>query len=243
MSQPRPRPRIAPDDPSYRYHTFLLLAVVTGMSTSISMPTIPVMLRVALTSVATLATFSLLSGRYLTLQRACALRLIHNYTSFSAASKSKTILTSAGMGTIFQLLLTTYVLSNLSLVYEVLMRGEVAEWVRKVGGAVGWWLGAINVTICVVCWIMVVTQEQMTFDFEDNVEEEDVPLKQLNLSQKTDKTWVKVASTSRRHDIYIKTIQEGKEFEMTTRLASNHPLYNPDKDGIPSGRILRITLS
>ncbi len=66
--------------------------------------------------------------------------------------------------------------------------------------------------------------------------------KALGLGEKSGEEWKKVASTSRRHDVYVRPTEASSEYEMTTRLAPNHPLYKSETDDQPSGPVLRITL-
>lgn len=162
--------------------------------------------------------------------------------------ENKTILTADGMGVIFKMLLSTAMLSNLPLGYDRLMQGNTAEWVQKVGTPVSWCFAVVNVTVVLVCWVMVITQEEMRFEFEDGfkVGDKEVALEKLKSGGKTE-GWKKVASTSRRHDVYVKPVRlpNGDDvgvYELATRLAINHPLYNADTDEKPSGPILRIAL-
>lgn len=142
------------------------------------------------------------------------------------------------MGTIFKLISATCLLSNLPLLYIELMKGYVAGWVKKVEGPVSWWFAAVNVVVNGVCWAMVLTQEEMKVDFVQEVGEE-VPLKAISIGKGGE--WEKVGSTSRRHDVWVRK-GEGEEWEMTTRLASNHPLYRAEKETVPSGPVLCIKL-
>lgn len=239
-------PSITPVDPSYRSHsTFSLIlhALLSAIILNSPLPSSLVFYRVIATWVATIGTFSLLTGRYITLQRACALRLVLTKAEFEATLAHRTVLSQGGMSTIFRLLVATSLLSNLPLVYIGLTKGNGAEWVRRVEGPVGWWFAVVNVVICAVCWSMVMTQDRMKVDFEQEVEVEEIPLKRIQVKEQEE--WKRVAGTSRRRDIWVKSFGKqdaGQVFECTTRLASNHPLCNTSTDTKPSGPVLRITL-
>lgn len=244
MSSQSSKPLITPSDPSWRYHCWGLTALLTILSQFLwSSPPRSFIehLRNATVLIGTACTFALLHGRNITLQQACALRLSHPKDSFKKAMKNKTILTSTGMKTIFQLLSTTSIMSVLPEIYYRLMGGQVSGIVGKVDAPVGWFFGVVNVTIVVVCWVMILTQDEMTFDFDGKVKPDEIPLQALELSEKGDE-WKRVAGTSRRHDVYVRPTTPGSTHEMMTRLATNHPLYNPEKDAEPSGAILHITL-
>ncbi|CDW98369.1 hypothetical protein [Sporisorium scitamineum] len=164
--------------------------------------------------------------------------------------KNKTILTANGMSTILHLLSSTTLLSNLPLLYYKLMHGEVVKWWWKVEMPVSWVFAAVNLTVVVVCWVMVLTQEEMKVDFVQEVKDDEVALEKLTKRKEKSakgEEWVKIASTSRRHDVWVKHVllPNGDAvgvYEMTTRLATNHPLYNAALDTKPSGPILRISL-
>ncbi|SJX62031.1 related to cytochrome c oxidase subunit I [Sporisorium reilianum f. sp. reilianum] len=246
-------PKILPDDPSYRVQSWTLTAL-SAISVQYFLDgtkfALPDILRITGTLVLPTATFSLLHGRHISLQRVAALCLSHTEPYYRLAMKNKTILTHGGMLTIFQLLASTALLSNLPLLYYRLMHGEVAAWWGMVEKPVAWFFGAVNLTVVVVCWVMVLTQEEMRVEFDSQVSEDDVPLNKLGKAKKKGakkEEWTKVASTSRRHDVWIKPIllPNGDAvgvFDMATRLAPNHPLYKPDADTKPSGPILRISL-
>ena len=91
----------------------------------------------------------------------------------------------------------------------------------------------MNVTISVACLAMAATQDPIKFTFEQEPNNT-IPLEGF----KGQDEWIKVASTSRRHDVYIQP--RGTHFDMTTRLAPNHPLYNPNTPA--SGPTLHIKL-
>ncbi len=81
------------------------------------------------------------------------------------------------------------------------------------------------------------------FTFEESVKEDEVALEKLRKTKGDE--WKRVGSTSRRHDVWIKPVRlpNGDEvgvFELTTRLASNHPLYNPDNDERPPSHTSRL---
>lgn len=242
-------PSIHPADASYRPHTWALTALAAVSCQFLLAEPLrsrAELVRVACTLLLTVATFSLLHGRHITLQRVAALRLSHPFPQFRSSMKDKTILTASGMSVIFKMLLSTAVLSNLPLAYHRLVHGDVPAWVGKIDAPTGWLFAAVNMTVVVVCWAMVLTQEDMTFEFDTKVEDDEVPLSKLKL--KGEKGWSRIASTSRRHDVWVKPVllPNGDAvgvYEMATRLASNHPLYNPDTETEPSGPILRIALS
>lgn len=246
-------PTIHPADPSFWIQSWFqtaLSAISVQILLSEPIQSRLQLVRVASTLVLTTATFSLLHGRNITLQRAVALRLSHNQAEYKTAMANKTILTANGMSTIFRLLLSTVVLSNLPLLYRRLMKGDVAQWADKIDAPVSWFFAAVNLTIIVVCWAMILTEDEMSFEFDAKLDEGQVPLKKLEIQQvKADKDgWKKLASTSRRHDVWVKPVllPNGDNvgvFDVMTRFASNHPLYNPDLDSKPSGPILRVSLS
>ncbi|SPO22131.1 uncharacterized protein UTRI_02136_B [Ustilago trichophora] len=244
-------PTIQPSDPSYQLHTWVL-TILSALSVKFLLAPLPsdnlTLLRVICTLILPTITFTLLSNRHITLQRVAALRLSHTCFDFSRAMENKTILTADGMGVIFKMLLSTAMLSNLPIAYERLMQGNTAEWIQKVGRPASWFFAAVNMTIVLVCWAMVITQEEMRFEFEEGfrIGDEEVALEKLKSAGKKE-GWKKVASTSRRHDVYVKSVRlpNGDDigvYELSTRLATNHPLYNADNDEKPSGPILRIAL-
>ncbi|TKY87336.1 hypothetical protein EX895_004013 [Sporisorium graminicola] len=244
-------PKILPEDASYRNQSWALVAlcaIVAQYLLDNAKYTFPDVLRIACTNVLPVVTFSLLHGRHITLQRVAALRISHTKPAFDAAMKNKTILTHDGMSTIFRLLSSTALLSNLPLLYYHLMQGRVAKWWYAVEKPVAWVFAAVNLTIVGVCWAMVLTQEQMRADFVAEVRDDEVALDKLGKGSKKDRNeWAKLASTSRRHDVWIKPVllPNGDAvgvYEMATRLATNHPLYNAELDTKPSGPILRISM-
>lgn len=151
------------------------------------------------------------------------------------------------MPTIFAMLFSTALLSNLPLLYSRLLpAAQVAESTGKLGSGVGWFFAAVNLTVVAVCWTMMITQEEVKVQFEDAVKDDQVALNKLE-GKKVGEGWRKVASTSRRHDIWVKKVllPNGDHvgvWEMTTRLADNHPLYNPDVAQKNSSPTLRISL-
>ncbi|EST07872.1 hypothetical protein PSEUBRA_002993 [Kalmanozyma brasiliensis GHG001] len=239
-------PTILPADPPLRLQSISLTALsAVGTQYLLSIPPSNQLdlFRTAATLLLPTLTFSFLQSRYITLQRAAALRLSLPATEFKTAMKAHTILTATGMSTIFAMLCSTALLSNLPLLYSRLMQGDVASWVRGVERPVSWFFATVNLTIVIVCWAMMFTQEPMTFTFERTVKDDEVPLEKL----KKGKGWKKVCSTSRRHDVWVQSVhlpggQDVGVFDMTTRLASNHPLYSAEKDTQPSGPTLRISL-
>lgn len=248
--------QVKPGDPSYLTHLVVLTALSTGLTGIVlsgSVGSTAVVLRIALMLIPTIVTFGLLNKRNITLQRACALRLAHAEPQYDELMKHKIVLTAKGMSTIFQLLVTTSILANLPLLYIRLLGGNVMPWVYKADDIMAWWFAAINVTICVACSIMMLIQAELRFDFQHPINSSEAPLNKLDLSSnKVDQDasdWYKVATTSRRHEIWIKPVTASSKpkgvtrFDMTTRLASDHPLYNQDKHAEPAGPILHITLS
>ncbi|SPO23457.1 uncharacterized protein UTRI_02136 [Ustilago trichophora] len=244
-------PTIQPSEASYQLHTWTL-TLLSALSVKLLLAPPPsdnlTLLRVICTLILPTITFSLLSNRHITLQRVAALQLSHNRSNFSRAMENKTILTADGMDVIFKMLLSTAMLSNLPLAYERLMQGNTAKWVQKVETPMSWFFAVVNVTVVLVCWAMVITQEEMRFEFDDGfkVESKEVVLEKLRSLGKKE-GWKKVASTSRRHDVFVKSVRlpNGDDvgvYELSTRLANNHPLYNADTEEKPSGPILRIAL-
>lgn len=239
-------PTILPADPPLRLQSISLTAVsAIGTQYLLSIPPTKQLdlFRTAATLLLPTVTFSFLQSRYITLQHASALRLSLPATEFKTAMKARTILTATGMSTIFSMLSSTALLSNLPLLYSRLMQDDVASWVRTIEAPVNWFFAAVNLTIVVVCWAMMLTQESMTFTFEQSVKDDEVPLEKVRKG----KGWKKVASTSRRHDVWVQPVnlpngQDVGVFDMTTRLASNHPLYSAEKETQPSGPTLRISL-
>ncbi len=230
---------ITPSDPSYLSQTLLLLAVQTGvLSAILARPhddTRLILIRTLVVSVLSGGTFGLLQQRYMTLQRACALRLSRMHEAYTVATSRAVVLTASGMTTISTLLLVTSLLSHLPLVH---VRLAPQSSLMQVTAPLGWWAAAMNVTICIACIAMATTQDPITFTFEPEVAKDSIPLAGFSV----DGEWAKIASTSRRHDVYIRQPNASKTFEMTTRLASNHPLYNPERDTTSSGPTLHITL-
>lgn len=230
---------IAPSDPSYLSQAVLLLGVQTGvLSVIIARPhddTRLALIRTLAVSVLSAGTFVLLQQRYVTLQRACALRISRTHDAYTAATSRAVVLTASGMTTISTLLLVTSLLSHLPLVH---VRLAPHSSLVQVTAPIGWWAAAMNVTICIACVVMATTQDPITFTFEQDTSKDEIPLASFSASGE----WIKIASTSRRHDVYVRQPNARKTLEVTTRLASNHPLYNPERDTSSSGPTLHITL-
>ncbi|PWY98528.1 hypothetical protein BCV70DRAFT_201840 [Testicularia cyperi] len=63
-----------------------------------------------------------------------------------------------------------------------------------------------------------------------------------HLLKLTTQQWYKVASTSRRHDIYVRTDSEKTILEAATALSPDHPLHDPSKLTTLSEPYIRISL-
>lgn len=246
-------PTILPLEASYRTELYSL-ALVSAIAVRLLLMSAPLtrysLIRIVSTLVLPTLTFSVLQHRQITLTRALALRISHSATTYRNVIAHKTILAPNGMSTILTMLLSTSLLSNLPLVHQRLTKtAPMAAWSINAAAAVEWFFAAVNLTVVAMCCVMIITQEEVKVEFDDAVQDVEVALHRLSTvkSAEIQDEWVKMASTSRRHDVWVKPVRlpNGDSvgvFDMTTRLASNHPLYNPDTPHKPSGPTLRISL-
>ncbi len=213
MPKTRVPAKISPKDPTFLQHGLVLFLVSFGVCVPSLLAGIydtAVRWRISSSLSMTYGTFMLLAQRYITLQRFSALRLVISEPQFSDLTYNRVILSVDQVRSIYYLQLASVAFSNLPLLLSKFSEGDIGQLAARVEGPMGWFFGAINIGTYIVCCVILLLPKLFQVQFtKTTVKGVDMPLSSITIDDKT-KDWQKVASTSRRHDVYIRRTNNSK---------------------------------
>lgn len=237
---------ITPADRSYRPHA-RLAAVLAVLSHFLLHPhTWLSMARFAISIVLPSATLLILSQRYMTLERACALRLTLPESHFQRALRYRAILASTDVASYtLGAAAASFVVNFAELTAHARQpwTSPLLEAVISAASIVG--LAVLLFSSTALCGLVCAEHGlKIVFRKGQEVDEEDVPLNVLSVPGGE---WCELALTDRGQLVCVRAVElereeEGKTFELKTTLFRRHPRYTPDQDGEPTGQVLQITM-
>lgn len=201
-----------------------------------------------------LLTAVILTERYVTLQRAIALRLTLSKAQFEKEMKFRPEVCSGAMQLYFSTsalcLCFIHTFDFIAPVRSNLRSEDFYDDTRifKRGGLCALLLLQLYV------WQYMVRDETPQIDCaidrtEKTIQEDDIPLKVIinHLQLEEGSEWKKIAHASVHQHVWIQRVasEEGSEdlvFNMKTTLSPASKFYKPEDDGKPSGPVLRITM-
>lgn len=193
-----------------------------------------------------------LLNRAETLPAAIFSRLVSSSQAYKRRCQTRTVLSHNGLATVFRSLVFTNCLSLvLPFGIQETQSSSAPGWSRLLKAAA--WTACV-VTVAVSATILGLMQSQAPIDFAflephttDNPEEDtdngdeihrelviapDTPPLSTYFEMLKPGSWKLIANTSRRHNVYLRlnttksSDAEENTLEITTELASDHPLYN-----------------
>lgn len=219
--------------------------------------------RMGLTVVFPALAFYLVSFRYISDERACAIALSLTQAQSRTQLRMRAVLRPNAILRFRNVVLSFVCYSNILL--PVLRMGKSAKlgWVDTglnwgcLAVEVGMHMVLVGTSIfmCLSC-ASFASQDRADFEVDGEViavPEDEVPLKYLKIGSKKAQDgycdWQKVSRTVTNEFVWIRRVttvkgEEGMEiFELMMTLAEGHSQYKPESDGQPRDRILRITLN
>lgn len=206
--------------------------------------------QIAVTIVWPTLTFFVLAHRYITLERACALRLTLTPSQFKSFMRFRPVIQPGEVSAYLWLTIICSLLVN-EHYFNTLDEGAAQQGTDAVGAVVRKVAWLVIFAFPLYIWYKVVAETtSVEVDGEEMVLNKDVPLRVLlgrkEVQEKVGKGWVRVARCSSKQEVWLQSagvaVQQ-QAFDLKTTFTPAHHLYKPQLDGLPSGNVLRITLT
>lgn len=176
--------------------------------------------------------------RWLSLHRLYAVRLCLTEKDYHKVIRGRYVASRAEYLALFFSLQATAILSLVPLLHVRCTCGiigrlfrwdcvESTAWFVGKEPVWGWIFAGLTIAISVFWLFKAFLRSEVEISFEMEVDKHDVPIKKLySDAEKSQDGWCKIASTSRKHDIWIRKVhgrkQPGEEFEMSARIADSN---------------------